>query len=145
LAITRLKEEYDKLNSLLKESRKNESMLVKKCKDMAAEVNANARKIQTAVKLSQSDRATIAALQKEVKKAWKQVETNSEKESKNKDIIASLRSELDSLKGTSQKGPSEAPVQVPLGTGLARHKLLELQMEQEEQLRQLTKVHMYLQ
>jgi hypothetical protein len=53
IAITRLKEEYDKLNQMLKESRKNEGMLVKKCKDMAAEVNANARKIQTAVKLIQ--------------------------------------------------------------------------------------------
>jgi hypothetical protein len=63
IAITRLKEEYDKLDQMLKESRKNEGMLVKKCKDMAAEVNANARKIQTAVKLIQILRIALHEIQ----------------------------------------------------------------------------------
>lgn len=138
--ITRLKDEYDKLNKLLKESRKNEGLLVKKCKEMGSDLNSLSRKIQTAVKLSQTDRSTISTLQKEVKKAWKQVEINNEKESRNKDIIAGLRSELDTLKGTYNKtGDAQQSIPPPVGTGLARHKLLELQMEQEEQLRQMIK------
>jgi DNA repair exonuclease SbcCD ATPase subunit len=106
---------------------------------MAGELMSNSKKIQTALKLSQTDRATIIALQKEVKKAWKQVEINNEKESKSKDVIASMKSELETLKGTYNKNSDSAPMPTPLGAGLVRHKLLELQMEQEEQLRQMTK------
>ena len=142
-AITKLKEEYDKLNKLLMESRKNEGQLMKKCKDMTSELSANARKIQTALKLSQSDRGTIAALQKEVKKAWKQVETNAEKEARNKDLIASLRNEVETLRGGGAVAATEETTAVP-STGLNRHKLIELQMEQEDELRKVTKEKLLL-
>ncbi|KAI8908410.1 coiled-coil domain-containing 147 [Gorgonomyces haynaldii] len=136
-AILKLKDEYDKLNKILIESRKNESMLIKKCKDMTAELSANARKIQTAIKLSQTDRNTIASLQKEVKRAWKQVEANAEKENRNKELIASLKFELEGIKGGAAKHDGQEQHQ---SGPMTRHKLIELQQEQEEELRKTTKM-----
>lgn len=138
-AISKLKEEYENVNKLLLDSRKNEVQLVRKCKEMSTEISSTSRKIQTAVKLSQSDRSTITSLQKEVSKAWKQVEINAEKEIRNKDLLASLRAEVDTLRGAANKDNPDAAQHISVTAGLGRHKLLELQMEQEEQLRVMSR------
>jgi len=48
--------------------------LHKKCRELNAEIVANAAKVQTALKLNEEDQGTIAALKKEIEKAWKMVD-----------------------------------------------------------------------
>jgi chromosome segregation ATPase len=129
-----IKDEYEKMNKLFVESRRNESQLVKKCKEMAIELSSSSRKLQTALKLSQTDRANIANLQKENKKAWKHVEINAEKEERNKELIANLKSEIEVLR--SGKGGDTTSLS---SAAMNRQKLVELQMEQEEEIRKINK------
>lgn len=52
----------------------SEVRLHKKCRELNAEIVANAAKVQTALKLNEEDQGTIAALKKEIEKAWKMVD-----------------------------------------------------------------------
>ncbi|KAI8804209.1 hypothetical protein BJ742DRAFT_857002 [Cladochytrium replicatum] len=104
-SFARLREEYDKLHKLFMQSRKNEKVLIKKCKDMSSELAANAAKVQAALKLSQNDRITITSMKKEIRKAWKMVEAGSEKEQRSKEAISSLKNEVETLRKTlSEQG-----------------------------------------
>lgn len=49
--------EYEKLHRALKKSHESEKRLIKKCRELNAEIVANAAKVQTALKLSQEDQA----------------------------------------------------------------------------------------
>jgi hypothetical protein len=56
-----------------------ERRLSKKCRELNAEIVANAAKVAAALQLSEEDQATVASLKKEVEKAWKLVDTAHEK------------------------------------------------------------------
>lgn len=72
--------EYEKLHRALKKSHEQEKRLIKKCRELNGEIVNNAAKVQTALKLSQEDQATISSLRKEIKKAWTMVDVAHEKE-----------------------------------------------------------------
>ena len=57
---------------------------MKKCRELNTELVANAAKVQTALKLSEEDQSTIAALKKEIEKAWKIVEASHDREARAK-------------------------------------------------------------
>jgi len=91
----------------LKKSHDQEKRLIKKCRELNAEVSGsvraqhlengfltgqtliasqivnNAAKVQTALKLSQEDQATNASLRKEIEKAWSMVDVAQDKEVRN--------------------------------------------------------------
>ena len=69
----------------------SEKRLIKKCRELNAEIVANAAKVQTALKLNEEDQSTIAALKKEIEKAWKMVDASHEKEAKAKETIQQLK------------------------------------------------------
>lgn len=56
--------EYEKLHKALKKSHESEKRLMSKCRELNADIVSNAAKMQTALKLSQEDQATIASLKK---------------------------------------------------------------------------------
>jgi methyl coenzyme M reductase beta subunit len=56
--------EYEKLHRALKKSHESEKRLIKRCRELNAEIVGNAAKVTTAIKLSQEDQKTIAALRK---------------------------------------------------------------------------------
>lgn len=74
--------EYEKLHRALKKSHEQEKRLIKKCRELNGEIVNNAAKVQTALKLSQEDQATIGSLRKEIEKAWTMVDVAHEKEGK---------------------------------------------------------------
>ena len=57
----------------------NEKRLIKKCRELNAEIVSNAAKVQTALKLSEEDQNTIGSLKQEIEKAWKMVDASHEK------------------------------------------------------------------
>ena len=103
-AMMRIRSEYDKLSKLFVQSRKNEQSLMKRCKEFSTELAANAAKVQAALRLSQNDRSVIASLKKEVKKAWKLVETSNDKDSRANEAIIRLKAEVESLKKQVMEG-----------------------------------------
>merc|ERR1719407_29912 len=68
-SLERFRQEYDKLHRALKKSHESEKRLIKKCRELNAEIVSNASKVQTALKLSQEDQNTIASLKREIEKA----------------------------------------------------------------------------
>jgi len=70
---------------------------VKKCRELNSEIVSNAAKVQTALRLSEEDATTIAALRKEIEKAWKVVDASHEKEAKAKETIQQLKVEIATL------------------------------------------------
>ncbi|KAJ3216581.1 hypothetical protein HDU67_009276 [Dinochytrium kinnereticum] len=140
-ASNRIRHEYDKLHRLFMQSRKNEQSLLKKCKDLTTELTANAAKVQAALKLSQNERSTIAALKKEVKKAWKMVEIGNEKENRAKEAIARLKMELEQVKKQVDEGGGEGgntTFLVSGGFSGGYSKMMEAQLDQEETIKKLT-------
>eukprot|EP00953_Heterococcus_sp_UTEX-ZZ885_P015317 8624-Heterococcus_DN1.PRE.3 len=79
-SLERFRLEYEKLHRALKKSHDQEKRLIKKCRELNGEIVNNAAKVQTALKLSQEDQATISSLRKEIEKAWTMVDVAHEKE-----------------------------------------------------------------
>lgn len=79
-SLTEQRLEYEKLHRALKKSHEQEKRLIKKCRELNGEIVNNAAKVQTALKLSQEDQATIGSLRKEIEKAWTMVDVAHEKE-----------------------------------------------------------------
>ena len=96
-SLSRFREEYSHLHRALKKSHESEKRLIKKCRELNAEIVANAAKVQTALKLSQEDQSTIASLKKEIEKAWKMVDAAHEKEARAKETIQQLKLEISNL------------------------------------------------
>lgn len=82
----------------------NEKRLIKKCRELNAEIVANAAKVQTALKLSEEDQMTISSLKKEVEKAWKMVDASHEKEARAKETICQLKLEITNLTRLVEQG-----------------------------------------
>ena len=75
-----------------------------RCRELNAEIVANASKVQTALKLSQEDQNTIASLKREIEKAWKMVDASHEKEARAKETIQQLKTEIANLSRLVEQG-----------------------------------------
>ena len=64
----KFKEEYEKVFGALVNSNDSEKKLIQKCRDLNAEIVANAAKVQSALKLADEDQGTIDKLKGEVEK-----------------------------------------------------------------------------
>ena len=82
----------------------SEVRLIKRARELNAEIVANAAKVQTALKLNEEDQGTIAALKKEIEKAWKMVDASHEKEAKAKETIQQLKMEIANLTRLVEQG-----------------------------------------
>ena len=103
-SLERFRQEYEKLHRALKKSHESEKRLIKKCRELNAEIVSNAAKVQTALKLSQEDQSTIASLKREIEKAWKMVDASHEKEARAKDTISQLKTEIANLSRLVEQG-----------------------------------------
>lgn len=71
----------------MRRSHDNERRLVRKCRELNAELVAGAAKVQAALALSEEDAATVAALKKEIEKSWRIVDASHEKELRAKEQV----------------------------------------------------------
>jgi len=103
-SLDRFRKEYQKLHGALKRSHENQLKLTAKCRELNAEIVANAQKVGTAMRLSSEDQNSIALLRKEIDKAWKMVDTAHEKEKRAKRTIQQLRAEIQNLSRLVDQG-----------------------------------------
>lgn len=103
-SLERFRLEYEKLHRALKKSHESEKRLIKKCRELNAEIVSNAAKVQTALKLSQEDQNTITSLKREIEKAWKMVDASHEKEARAKETIQQLKTEIQNLSRLVEQG-----------------------------------------
>eukprot|EP01029_Cantina_marsupialis_P027619 TRINITY_DN773096_c1_g1_i1.p1 TRINITY_DN773096_c1_g1~~TRINITY_DN773096_c1_g1_i1.p1 ORF type:complete len:875 (+),score=342.72 TRINITY_DN773096_c1_g1_i1:94-2718(+) len=100
----KIKSEFEKLHRALQKSHENEKRLIKKCRELNAEIVNNAAKVQTALKLSQEDQNAISTLKNEVKRAWEMVDQSRDKELRAKETIQKLKAEIQNLTRLVDKG-----------------------------------------
>uniref|UniRef100_A0A8C3JES5 Cilia and flagella associated protein 58 n=1 Tax=Calidris pygmaea TaxID=425635 RepID=A0A8C3JES5_9CHAR len=96
--------EYEKLHAVMKKSHENEKRLMEKCRQLNAELVVNSSKIAALTKISKDDRGTISSMKAEIEKAWKMVDTASEKEQKANEMIDSLQEEISRLTNLVEQG-----------------------------------------
>ena len=77
--LDRFRAEYEKVFRALKRSHDNEKRLIRRCRELNAEIVSGAAKVQAALALSDEDQGTITALKKEIESSWKMVDSSHEK------------------------------------------------------------------
>ena len=135
-SLERFRQEYEKLHRALKKSHESEKRLIKKCRELNAEIVSNASKVQTALKLSQEDQNTIGSLKREIEKAWKMVDASHDKESRAKETIGQLKTEIQNLSRLVEQGAGLSMGQENTVNELMREKE-ELTAERDAQLAQI--------
>merc|ERR1712235_225967 len=103
-SLEKFRKEYEKLHQCLKKSHESEKRLMGKCRELNAEIVSNSAKISTALKLSQDDKATISKLKSELDAAWKMVDTAHDKETRARETINALKTEINELSKLVEKG-----------------------------------------
>lgn len=131
-SLERFRLEYEKLHRALKKSNSQEKKLIKKCRELNAEIINNAAKVQTALKLSQEDQASIASLKKEMEKAWKMVDASHEKEIRAKETIQQLKDEINNLSRLVEQGA---------GLSVGQENMLKEVMRAKEELARSNEEH----
>ena len=97
-SLEHFRQEYTRLQAALKKSQASEERLIKKCKELSTEIIGGVAKVQTALRLSEGDQATISTLKQETEQAWKLVEAAQDKGTKAQDRILQLEQENAELK-----------------------------------------------
>ena len=128
-----VRHEYEKLHRALKKSHESEKRLIKKCRELNAEIVSNAAKVQTALKLSEEDQAIISSLKKEIEKAWSMVDASHENESRSKERIKELKEEISNLTSLIEQGPGASLSQETTLNELLKEKE-DLMKERDEQV-----------
>ncbi|ORC93323.1 Trypanosoma vivax [Trypanosoma theileri] len=100
------KEEYEKIHRLLRKSNDGEKRLLQKIKELQQDLTSHGAKVEAALKLSHEDEEVIAALRKEIEKAWALADSAHAHEKESREHIQVLRkqvSELDALVDKSMR------------------------------------------
>ena len=63
-SVEKFRTEYEKITGALRKAHESEKRLMSKCRELNAEIVSNSTKVETALKLSQEDEATIRSLKK---------------------------------------------------------------------------------
>lgn len=95
--LDRFRLEYEKIHTALKKSNASNSRLQNKCRELNAEIVANASKVAHALKLSQDDQTTVESLKAELDKAWRIVDGAHDKENRARETIQKLKTEIQHL------------------------------------------------
>jgi hypothetical protein len=123
--------DYDKLKNVISESREQNIELLQKATQMSNNMVAANHKIQKMAKSAAETKEELRNARKELKKAWGIVESNAEKDSKTKLMIAELKEENIFLKGIY--GETTAVATSPSSRGKAKM----VTLEQEEEIKNL--------
>lgn len=123
-SLDKFRSEFEKLHGALRKSHDGEKRLMQKCRELNAELLANAAKVHHGVGQRRSyfvflqvqsimadgdiDETATAALQKEVEQAWKMVDTARENEANMQETIEQLRQEIASLNAMVEQGSGVA-------------------------------------
>jgi len=102
--LDRFRIEYEKIHNALKKSNSSNARLQTKCRELNAEIVANASKVAHALKLSQDDQATVESLKAELEKAWRIVDGAHDKENRARETIQKLKTEINHLTELIESG-----------------------------------------
>ncbi|CAH8544572.1 unnamed protein product [Heterobilharzia americana] len=108
-------------------SHDNEKRLMRKCRELKAEIVSNSAKVSQAVKISSEDQGNMTYLKREIEQAWKMVDAAADRETKAHETIKRLKEEIASLSKQLEHG----------GVGvIGPESLAELQRQKEKLIKE---------
>ncbi|XP_045475100.1 cilia- and flagella-associated protein 58-like [Harmonia axyridis] len=90
-------EEFTNLFDALYKSHEKESMLNERCQNVEYELEIKMRKLESAIKLTETDQMVIDDLKDQIQKAWKMADAAHAREQTAQEIIENLRKQVESL------------------------------------------------
>ncbi|KAK9886136.1 hypothetical protein WA026_014923 [Henosepilachna vigintioctopunctata] len=90
-------EEFTNLFDALYKSHEKELRLNETCQNMDYELEVNMRKLESAIKLTETDQLVIDDLKDQIQKAWKMADAAHAREQTAQEIIENLRKQVESL------------------------------------------------
>ncbi|KAG5446493.1 Cilia- and flagella-associated protein 58 [Clonorchis sinensis] len=135
--LEKFKDEYEKLMRALTKSHDNEKRLMRKCRELKAEIVSNSAKVSQATKLSSEDPGNMANLKKEVEQAWKLVDLAAEKETRARETIDRLKGEIAHLSKLVEQGGAATGVDSLAEMTKLKERLIKERDEQQEENRKL--------
>lgn len=90
-------EEFTNLFDALYKSHEKETLLNERCKNVEYELDNNMRKLESAIKLTETDQMVIDDLKDQIQKAWKMADAAHAREQTAQEIIENLRKQVESL------------------------------------------------
>ncbi|EUB62976.1 Coiled-coil domain-containing protein [Echinococcus granulosus] len=99
-------EEYEKIMAALQKSHENEKKLMRKCRELKADILSNSVRLDHVEKISSENPANLSALKKELESAWTLVEGATGKENQARERIKRLKEEIATLSNIIEKGGS---------------------------------------
>lgn len=87
-------------------SHENEKKLMRKCRELRADILSNSVRLDHVKKISSESPANIFALKKELESAWTLVEAATGKENQARERIKRLKEEIATLSNIIEKGGS---------------------------------------
>ncbi|CAH8848679.1 unnamed protein product [Trichobilharzia szidati] len=102
--LERFKDEYEKLMKAFFRSHDNEKRLMRKCRELKAEIVSNSAKVSQAAKISSEDQNNMSYLKREIEQAWKMVDAAADRETKARETIKKLKEEIASLSKLLEQG-----------------------------------------
>ena len=104
--LERFRLEYETLYRALKKSHESEKRLVKKCRELTADIGSTQNKTASAIKLSANDQNDIAALKNDILRISTSVESSLIKEKETKEELTALKEEIEGLRVEVKQGAS---------------------------------------
>lgn len=104
--LDRFRQEYERLHRAFKLSHENEKKLLRKVKDLNADIVKNAAHVQTALKLTQDDSQTMMSLKEDLARSQSLISNLRDREEKNKTKIEHLHAEIKQLRQLIDQGNS---------------------------------------
>ncbi len=95
--LVKFQEEYNKIMKALHKSHENERRLMKKCRELRADIVSNSVRVQQAEQITNEDPSNITALKRELDGAWKLVASAADKENLARERIRVLKDEINTL------------------------------------------------
>ena len=135
----KIKQDYDKLYTIFKQSRQREHDVSFKLRRLKEEMAAQQLQSQMATKLNQADRNTIGTLKKDIKKAKEAVEEAKERDERAKETIQQLKVEVSVLQNAIDQAATSGNNNEQLIPELQKQKE-ELLKERDSQLAQIVQL-----
>lgn len=105
--LDKFREEYEKVMAALLKSHENEKKLMKRCRELKADILSNSIRIQHVNKISSDNPANISKLKKELEHARGLVFAADAKENQVKDRIKIIKENIATLSKVIEKGESD--------------------------------------
>lgn len=131
--LEKFKQEYTKINKMLKSSYQDEKRLIKKCKELISEIFDKSSNYRAALRMANNEQEKIKELKDEMNKSHQEVNNIKEDEEHIRQDIQNVKTDINNLKRIQQQ-TSELPEDQELRKLIGEYEQLYKEKEEQDDL-----------